>query len=479
MLTGWGRTAPTAADVVAPTDAEALAEAVGEPPARGLIGRGLGRSYGDAAQNGGGRVVDLTAVDQPLRLDPEAGSVTASAGVSLDRLMRELVPRGWFVPVTPGTRQVTVGGAFAADIHGKNHHVDGSWCDHVDALTIHRPVDGRTVLTPQADAEGFWAAAGGMGLTGTIEQATIRLQPIETSRLLVDTDRTADLDETLDLLASGDEHYRYSVAWLDTLAQGGRLGRGVLTRGDTAPLDALDERDRRDPLQFESGPVAPALPWAPTGLVSRWTIRAFNELWYRKAPRRRRDEVQTIGTFFHPLDIAAEWNRLYGRPGFLQWQTLIPFGSEDLLRQILERAVGCRSAVVPVRAQAVRPRQPGAALVPGARLDAGPRSPGERRGPGAPARRAGPGGRGRGRPGLPGQGQPARSRAGTGDVPPAGRVAGPPAPGRSERRAALRPGPPTAPRRLTRLDTPPADPRARTGRDPSGGRAGDRRQPVH
>ena len=340
LLTGWGRTAPTAADVVAPTDADGLAAAVAEAPARGLIGRGLGRSYGDAAQNSGGRVVDLTAVDQPLRLDPEAGTVTASAGLSLDRLMRELVPRGWFVPVTPGTRQVTVGGAFAADIHGKNHHVDGSWCDHVDALTIHRPVDGRTVLTPQADAEGFWAAAGGMGLTGTIEQATIRLQPIETSRLLVDTDRTADLDETLDLLASGDEHYRYSVAWLDTLAQGGRLGRGVLTRGDTAPLDALDEGDRRDPLQFESGPMAPALPWAPAGLISRWTIRAFNELWYRKAPRRRRDEVQSIGAFFHPLDIAEEWNRLYGRPGFLQWQTLIPFGSEDLLRHILERMSG-------------------------------------------------------------------------------------------------------------------------------------------
>ena len=337
LLTGWGRTAPTAADVVAPTDADGLAAAVAEAPARGLIGRGLGRSYGDAAQNSGGRVVDLTAVDQPLRLDPEAGTVTASAGLSLDRLMRELVPRGWFVPVTPGTRQVTVGGAFAADIHGKNHHVDGSWCDHVDAVTIHRPADGRTVLTPRADAEGFWAAAGGMGLTGTIEQATIRLQPIETGRLLVDTDRTADLDETLDLLASGDEHYRYSVAWLDTLAQGGRLGRGVLTRGDTAPLDALDEGDRRDPLQFESGPVAPALPWAPAGLVSRWTIRAFNGLWYRKAPRRRRDEVQSIGAFFHPLDIAEEWNRLYGRPGFLQWQTLVPFGSEDLLRHILER----------------------------------------------------------------------------------------------------------------------------------------------
>jgi decaprenylphospho-beta-D-ribofuranose 2-oxidase len=328
---------PTAADVVTPTDADGLAEALTEPPDRGVIGRGLGRSYGDAAQNSGGRVVDVTAVDQPMELDPTAGTVTVSAGVGLDRLMRELVPRGWFVPVTPGTRQVTVGGAIAADIHGKNHHVDGSWCDHVDAFTIHRPLDGRTVLTPQTEAEDFWAAAGGMGLTGTIEQATVRLCPIETSRLLVDTDRTDDLDATLDLLASGDEHYRYSVAWLDTLARGGRLGRAVLTRGDTAPVDSLDETDRRDPLRYDPGGVMPALPWAPTGLVNRWTIRAFNEAWYRKAPRRRRDEVQTIGAFFHPLDIAEEWNRLYGRPGFLQWQTVIPFGAEDLLRHILER----------------------------------------------------------------------------------------------------------------------------------------------
>jgi decaprenylphospho-beta-D-ribofuranose 2-oxidase len=325
---------------VTPTTAAGVAAAVAGPPERGLIGRGLGRSYGDAAQNSGGRVVDLTGVGEPIDLDPTDGLVTVGAGVSLDHLMRRLVPQGWFVPVSPGTRQVTVGGAVAADIHGKNHHVDGSWCEHVESLTIHRPVDGRVVLDRHRDADDFWAAAGGMGLTGTIEAATVRLQPVETSRLLVDTDRTVDLDETLDLLASGDEHYRYSVAWLDTLAAGRHLGRAVLTRGDTAPLEALAPADRRDPLAFNPGAPVPAPPWAPTGLVSRWTIRAFNELWYRKAPRRRRDEVQTIGAFFHPLDIAADWNRLYGRHGFLQWQTLIPFGAEDLVRHVLERLSG-------------------------------------------------------------------------------------------------------------------------------------------
>lgn len=337
LLTGWGRTAPTAATICAPTDPADIGRAVEDPPERGLIARGLGRSYGDAAQNGGGRVIDMTGVDGPLQLDPERGTVRVGAGVSLDRMMRELVPQGWFVPVSPGTRQVTVGGAIAADIHGKNHHADGSWCAHVRDLTIHRPLDGRQVLSPDDHPDDFWATAGGMGLTGTIEQATVALKPIETSRLLVDTDRTADLDETLDLLATGDADYPYSVAWLDTLATGGRLGRGVLTRGDVAPLDSLTATDRADPLAFAPRGPLPAVPWAPTGLVSKWTIKAFNELWYRKAPRRRRDEIQTIGTFFHPLDIAADWNRLYGRPGFLQWQTVVPFGEEALLRLALER----------------------------------------------------------------------------------------------------------------------------------------------
>src|SRR5690606_22323515 len=176
-------------------------------------------------QNAGGRVVDTTAVSGIVALDRENGVCTALAGTSLDDLMRWLVPQGWFVPVTPGTRFVTVGGAIANDIHGKNHHKGGSWCNHVSAMTV-RLATGETVrVTPEDATALFWATAGGLGLTGVIIDATVDLSPIETSRLLVDTDRTPDLDTTLALMDEGDDDYPYSVAWIDLMKTGPGMGR--------------------------------------------------------------------------------------------------------------------------------------------------------------------------------------------------------------------------------------------------------------
>jgi len=334
-LTGWANTAPTSADVVTPDDAEELAAALDQVPERGVIARGLGRSYGDPAQNAGGLVVDATRVSGIRHLDIERGIVTAEAGTSLDALMRWLVPLGWFVPVTPGTRQVTVGGAIASDIHGKNHHKAGSWCDAVEAITIVTPADGRRVITPKSDPDLFWATAGGMGLTGVIIDATFRLNRIETSRLSVDTDRTPDLDTTLQLMESGDHAYDYSVAWIDLMAKGTSMGRSILGRGRFATVDQLSHRQQRDPLHFTSSTIATAPALVPPKLINPLTIKAFNEAWYRKAPKRRRDQVMGITEFFHPLDLVDRWNRLYGRDGLLQWQFVLPLSATDELRSII------------------------------------------------------------------------------------------------------------------------------------------------
>ena len=345
MLAGWANTAPTAAELVRPTSLDELAALVGRPHARGLIARGLGRSYGDPAQNAGGTVVDTTLLSGIHHLDLEQGIVTADAGTSLDSLMRWLVPLGWFVPVTPGTRQVTVGGAIAADVHGKNHHKVGSWCDAVEAITIVTPAQGKRRITPTSDPDLFWATAGGMGLTGVILDATFRLRPIETSRLLVDTDRTRDLDAALALMAEGDGAYDYSVAWIDLMAKGTSTGRSILGRGRFARIDELSRAAAKDPLAFHPATIATAPAAIPPGMVNPLTIKAFNEAWYRKAPRRRRDELQTITGFFHPLDLVDRWNRIYGRDGLLQWQFVVPLDAVDVLRSIIAElsSSGCPS----------------------------------------------------------------------------------------------------------------------------------------
>jgi decaprenylphospho-beta-D-ribofuranose 2-oxidase len=334
-VTGWGRTAPTAARLIRPRTYEEAAAAVRGCGERGGIPRGLGRAYGDAAQNAGGAVLDMTGLDRVHAIDADGGTVLCDAGVSLHRLMEVLLPLGWFVPVTPGTRYVTVGGAIGADIHGKNHHVSGSFARHVLALEL-LTADGE-IHTVIPGTPLFDATAGGMGLTGVILTATIRLQPVETSLMSVDTERATDLDDLMARLAATDHRYRYSVAWIDLLARGAATGRAVLTRGDHAPLDALPARMRRDALSFRTSRLPSAPAALPEGLLSRTTVGLFNELWYRKAPRARTGQLQRLSAFFHPLDGVPHWNRVYGRGGFVQYQFVVGYGQEDALRRIVRR----------------------------------------------------------------------------------------------------------------------------------------------
>ncbi|MBP8210975.1 MAG: FAD-binding oxidoreductase [Ilumatobacteraceae bacterium] len=336
-LTGWGLTNGTVADVLELPNHE-VASALKEAGSRGALVRGLGRSYGDAAQNAGGLVLRLLGAAHQAVLDPQRATATVPAGVSMDDLLRVIVPRGFFVPVTPGTRFVTIGGAIASDIHGKNHHGEGSFGNHVESLTMLLADGSQVVVGPQQRPELFWATVGGMGLTGVILDATISLIPIETSRMSVDTTRIADLDTLLATMTEGDDDYRYSVAWIDPQAKGRSLGRSVLGRGDHARLDQLGPKEAIEPLAYDAKQLVTVPPLVPRmGFINHATVAAFNEMWYRKAPRHRVGELQGIATFFHPLDMVSRWNRIYGAHGMLQYQVVVPFGAEETMRTVIER----------------------------------------------------------------------------------------------------------------------------------------------
>ena len=336
-LTGWGRVSPSSAELAEPATIDGAAQLLrAGADVRGVIPRGLGRSYNNAAQSADGVVISTARMNRIIELDAATGLVTCEAGVSLEQLMVAGLRAGWFVPVSPGTRQVTIGGAIAADVHGKNHHVAGSFARHVPSFEILLPGGDLRTVTGSSDPALFWATAGGMGLTGLVVRATVQLKRVATSRIRVDTVRTADIDETMAVLAEHDRHYGYTVAWSDSMARGASLGRSVITSGDFADLADLPPADRADPFAFRPGARVGVPAGFPPGLINRYTVRLANEAWYRKAPRSRTGELQTIGAFFHPLDGIRNWNRVYGPGGFRQYQYVVPFGQEAAVRRSFE-----------------------------------------------------------------------------------------------------------------------------------------------
>ncbi|MFJ8850191.1 FAD-binding protein [Streptomyces sp. NPDC102437] len=334
-LTGWGRTAPTTALRFCPRSYEEAAATVRGCGPRGSIARGLGRAHGDAAQNAGGSVLDMTALNRIRTIDAGAGLVVCDAGVSLHRLMEVLLPLGWFVPVTPTTRYVTVGGAVGADIHGHNQHVAGSFSRHVQELEL--LTAGGEIRTVRPGTDLFDATAGGLGLTGVILSATLRCHRVTSSWMSVDTERAVDLDDLLERLVAGDHRYRYSAAWIDLHARGRATGRSVLTRGEHVPRYALPARARRTPLSFRPGPIPAAPALVPEALLGSAPAALLSELRYRGAPRYRIGELQRVAAFFHPLDGLPHRHRVHGRAGSVRYQFAVGHGQEETLRRIVHR----------------------------------------------------------------------------------------------------------------------------------------------
>jgi decaprenylphospho-beta-D-ribofuranose 2-oxidase len=327
VLVGWGGRTPSVSTVRVPRSEEDVARELSTGEA--MIARGLGRSYGDAAQLSGGVVLANRGLSH---IGPIVdGVVTVGAGVSLDELLAIALPQGWFVPVTPGTRQVTIGGAVAADVHGKNHHLDGSFANYVRSMRLITP-EATLLVSPHEEPELFWATMGAMGLTGVVTSVELNLSRVETNQMIVDTDRFDDLASVMNEMRLRDVNYQYSVAWVDCMSAGKTMGRSILTRARHASANDV-KHPRLDP----PGPARLSIPVrAPSFVLNAWSVRVFNELWYRRTPRHEEGSIVPLGTFFHPLDGVRDWNLLYGRRGFVQYQFCVPEENADAISEVIE-----------------------------------------------------------------------------------------------------------------------------------------------
>ena len=325
-LTGWGRYPAVAAEVTAPGNADSLTQILAAQGSEArLIARGAGRSYGDSAL--AQRVLSSRYLDNFISLDAEDGSIRCDAGVTLAEVLKLCVPHGLFPAVVPGTKFVSIGGAIAADIHGKNHHVDGSFCDHVIDVTLALASGEVVTCSPDSNSELFHATCGGMGLTGVILAARLKLEKVPSASINTVSAAASNLDESLALLSEYSDK-KYVVAWVDCLARGDALGRGIVHIGNHSDSGELKHRESRKL----------SVPFTTPGfLLNRFTMSTFNQLYYSRYSSGTNTKQQYYDKFFFPLDSINHWNRLYGRKGFLQYQFLLPDeAATSGLKQILE-----------------------------------------------------------------------------------------------------------------------------------------------
>lgn len=299
-----------------------------------IIARGNGRCYGDASLSE--QTVSTLKFDKILSFDTEKGIFECQSGLTLDKILEVIVPKGWFLPVTPGTKFITIGGAIASDVHGKNHHVDGAFSQHVLEMNV-LLADGKEVTcSPEKNSDLFWATCGGMGLTGIITTAKFDLKKIETSYIKQKQVKAKNLEEIIQLFEEY-KHYTYSVAWIDCLKKGNHFGRSILILGEHATVPDLDEIKKNDPLKLPNKKQI-VFPFnLPSFALNQLTVKAFNFLYYGKNLKKEINNVVSYEPFFYPLDAILHWNRGYGKKGFVQYQFVLPLESKQGLIEILKR----------------------------------------------------------------------------------------------------------------------------------------------
>jgi decaprenylphospho-beta-D-ribofuranose 2-oxidase len=335
-LSGWGRFPVERCHVFRPESRPELSAILASGRQPSYISFGLGRSYGDAALNRDGGVICHTRLNRFLAFDAASGVLECEAGTSLAEILQHFLPRGFFLPVTPGTKHVTVGGTLAADVHGKNHHQDGTLASFVEDFKLLTPRGDVLVCSPTSNPEIFWATVGGMGLTGVILSARMRLRRVESAFVVVDYQKAHNLDEALRMMEESDYRYQYSVAWIDCLATGKAMGRAVLMRGNHTIPGQLPQ-SIRDPLA-----EPPRRRWNlpvdfPSLALNSLTVGLFNSLYYA-VHRNATQQLVDIERYFYPLDAIQNWNRLYGKRGFVQYQLALPLeGGRAGLLAVLER----------------------------------------------------------------------------------------------------------------------------------------------
>ncbi|MEA2173876.1 MAG: decaprenylphospho-beta-D-ribofuranose 2-oxidase [Blastocatellia bacterium] len=340
LLSGWGRYPRALSSVVCPSSLTEVA-----PPAQGqMIAHGQGRSYGDAALVHDGLVMLTERLDRVIAFDEATGILKAEAGMTLERVLTDFVSKGWFPPVTPGTKFVSLGGCVAADVHGKNHHRDGTFGSYVRELEMAMADGSRRVCSPLEDAELFWSTIGGMGLTGIITRVSLQLIQVESAYVKVQHHRATDLDCSLSLLEDSRTDDRYTVAWIDCLAGGRELGRSVLMRGHHATRAELPAYVK-EPLRLKTTGQR-NLPFDfPNWVLNSFAMTAFNKLYYWRQGARKVPFVTSCESFFYPLDMIGNWNRMYGKRGFVQYQCVFPTRTARRgLRILLEKLAASRRA---------------------------------------------------------------------------------------------------------------------------------------